>query len=177
VGTTGSLEFGSLAIAQSTNYLRLPDGSFAFVGEGSQATDPVVDTQMIASGGAHLIFWTGGASWYPPVQLEPEAPPNGTAALYDRTPDGTLDVISLLPSDVTPAAGEEAIFDGASRDGSVIATSDLLSGEDGDETPSVYDARVNGGFAGPEGRSECQGEACQPEAQSPARPSSPCRRA
>ena len=39
---------------------------------------------------------------------------------------------------------------------------------DPDETPSIYDARVNGGFARLPSPSECQGEACQPAADSPA---------
>jgi hypothetical protein len=55
-----------------------------------------------------------------------------------------------------------------SGDDVFISTTDLLTREDEDETPSVYDARANGGFA-PAGEraGECLGEACQPAAVAP----------
>ncbi len=46
-------------------------------------------------------------------------------------------------------------------------SSDLLVGADVDETPSIYDARVQGGFAEAQVRGECLGEACQPSASAP----------
>jgi hypothetical protein len=45
-----------------------------------------------------------------------------------------------------------------------IETSDLLTGEDSEEAPSIYDARENGGFAPPTVAGECLGEGCQPAA-------------
>jgi hypothetical protein len=53
-----------------------------------------------------------------------------------------------------------------------IETTDLLlPSEDPDETPSVYDARVEGGFAAPPPPpGECLGEACQPAASPPPAP-------
>jgi hypothetical protein len=61
---------------------------------------------------------------------------------------------------------------GMSDDGNDIffLTSDLLlPSRDPDETPSVYDARVNGGFPDQEVAGECLGEACQPGAVPPPR--------
>jgi hypothetical protein len=46
-------------------------------------------------------------------------------------------------------------------------SSDLLTGADVDETPSIYDARVEGGFAEAQVRGECLGEACQPSVSAP----------
>jgi hypothetical protein len=49
-----------------------------------------------------------------------------------------------------------------------ILSGDLLAGGDADETTSVYDARVEGGFPPPPARAgECLGEACQPAAVAP----------
>jgi hypothetical protein len=49
-----------------------------------------------------------------------------------------------------------------------IHTSDLLNGEDAEEAPSIYDARVGGGFPPRQANAgECQGEACQPAAVAP----------
>jgi hypothetical protein len=49
-----------------------------------------------------------------------------------------------------------------------IRSADLLSAADPDETPSIYDARVGGGFPPPPTQpGECLGEACQPAASAP----------
>jgi hypothetical protein len=52
-----------------------------------------------------------------------------------------------------------------------ILSNDLLvPGRDPDETRSIYDARVNGGFASAYQVGECLGEACQPAVRPPERP-------
>jgi hypothetical protein len=114
-------EGGSLPIdGGNTDYIRYPDGSFHLLGAGSIGVQPLVRALYIAPGGTHTIF-TSGTTGSTPIQLEPDAPQAGIAALYDRTPDGALHVISLLPGNVTPGEHEAASFEAASGDGSVVA--------------------------------------------------------
>jgi hypothetical protein len=113
---------GSARIAPDTVYLRYPDGHSELVGQGSLGIDPNVQGRLITDGGSHVIFNSGGANLSAPaVQLEPEAAPGNTRAIYDRTADGTLHVVSLKPGDVPFGAGEEAEYGGASLDGVGIA--------------------------------------------------------
>lgn len=105
-------ENGSLERGQ---YLRGPDGELETVGIGSLADDPAAVGRWVAADAAHLVF-TGD------VQIEPGAPPSGTTAVYDRTPGGPTHVVSLLPGEITPSAGEGgAEFLGVGAQGSVIA--------------------------------------------------------
>ena len=94
-----------------------PEGQFEFVGCGSLGVEPRAQGRWIGGDGSHVVFVTGNEA----VRLEPDAPPTGTAAVYDRSPDGLTHVVSLLPGDVTPAAGEQAVYQGASADGSAVA--------------------------------------------------------
>jgi hypothetical protein len=120
---------GSLAPKQTADYLSSPDGSFELVGIGSLGSERLAQGRYISEGGEHVIFVTGIQSlWCSGLgepcsvkQLEPDAPPTGTGAVYDRSADGPTQVVSLLPGNVTPAAGESAFYQGASKDASSIA--------------------------------------------------------
>ncbi len=114
---------GSLAdpVRQGAHYLRGPDGSFEPIGLGSLGADPGAVGKWITPGASHIVFTTNHTVNSTPQQLEPNAPPTGTVAIYDRTPDGPTHVVSLLPGEVTPAAEEDASFQGVSADGEAIA--------------------------------------------------------
>jgi hypothetical protein len=77
--------------------------------------------KLIGHGGGHIVFVSGISPDNTGVQLEPNAPPSGTKAIYDRTSDETTHVVSLLPGDLTPASGEDAGYAGASLDGKGVA--------------------------------------------------------
>lgn len=114
---------GSAVIdGRGTTYLRYPDGHTELLGSGSIGIDPEATGFMISEGGSHIIFGTGGpASDSSAVQLEPDAPPSGKRAIYDRTPDGVLHVVSLKPGDVPFAADDKGAYEGASLDGKGVA--------------------------------------------------------
>lgn len=114
------------------DFLTSPDGSFEPTGIGTLGSEPFVQGRFISEGGEHVIFTSGRGlsqsiwcahqgSGCQVLALEPNAPPTGTGAIYDRAADGVTKVVSLLPGNVPPSAGEEAFYQGVSRDGSVIA--------------------------------------------------------
>ncbi|HEY5815373.1 MAG TPA: hypothetical protein VIS95_03430 [Solirubrobacterales bacterium] len=137
-GVKGTTSIGGL----STAYVRYPDGHSELLGQGSlEAIDPQAEGRLIGENGGHIVFAST-------VALEPESPPSGTKAIYDRTPDGVTHVASLLPEDVTPAAG--ANYEGASLDGKGIAfkvAGTLYLRHDNDETYAIGTAVTYAGIA------------------------------
>jgi hypothetical protein len=127
---------GSLGREGDGDFLGDPTGSYELTGVGSLGVERLAQGRYISPGGAHVIFSTGRTAeesgWCylidvdpkltcSAVRLEPEAPPTGTGAIYDRTADGPTHVVSLLPGNKTPGAGENAIYQGVSSDGSSVA--------------------------------------------------------
>jgi len=98
-----------------------PGSDLELIGCGSLGTDTRVDGGWISAGADHVIFATLNETSHVAQRLEPQAPLAGTGAVYDRTPDGVTHVISLKPGDTPFAAGENAVYQGASRDGTAVA--------------------------------------------------------
>ncbi len=116
---------GTLQVPGSGSaYLRRPDGTFELIGVGSLGEEREAEARWLSPDGDLLIFSTGGKEvpGQQAKQLEPDAAPTGTPAIYDRSPlGGPTHVISLLPGDVPLTATEGAFFQGASRSGNVVA--------------------------------------------------------
>jgi hypothetical protein len=132
-----------------TNYVRYPDGSFRLL-EGSLGYDPNARVRDISANGSHILFQTSETD---AVQLEPEAPPAPTVAIYDRTPDGVTHVVSLLPGEITPPDEEDAAYLGASEDGSSVAfridkAAPIYLRVDNAETQLVAESDTSSKFAG-----------------------------
>jgi hypothetical protein len=118
----GAAGEGSVVVGgKGSFYMRYPDGHSELLGQGSLGIDPRATGQFVSEGGDHIVFSTGNL--FAAVQLEPEAAPTGTKAIYDRTADGITHVVSLKPGEVPFGAGEVSSYLGASEDGEYIAFS------------------------------------------------------
>jgi hypothetical protein len=106
---------------KTTSYVTYPDGHSELLGRGSLGIAPGAVGQLIGEGGGHIIFSIGPLAGSDLVKLEPDAAPNGTWAVYDRTADGSTHVISLKPGDLPFGADEDAVYKGASFDGKGVA--------------------------------------------------------
>jgi len=111
------------ALEQGT-YLRTSTG-FEPLGQGSLDEDLDALSRYVSAGGAHTIFSSK-------VHLEPDAPPAGNAALYDRVAgSSSAHVLTLPPDDASEAeeaeflaslrSKEQVSFQGASEDGATVA--------------------------------------------------------
>ena len=147
---------GSAVLGGKTHSVRYPDGHSEPLGQGSIGFDREAGGMLISEGGGHIIFATGVAGpANPAVQLEPEAAPDGTQAIYDRTADGTVHVVSLKPGDVPFGDGEHALYQGASLDGRGVAfkvNAKLYLRYDDEETYEIGEGVVFAGVAEGGGR-------------------------
>jgi hypothetical protein len=83
------------------------------LGKGELGEDPLAVGDALSDEARHVVFTSS-------AHLEPEAPPAGTQAVYERSLSGPTRVVSLLPGDVTPGVGDNAKFVAMSEDGSAI---------------------------------------------------------
>jgi hypothetical protein len=120
----GELEGGA-------DYLVKPDGSLELTGKGELGEERLAQGRYISMGGEHIIFTTGHGEnqsvWCSEHaeckvrRLETDAPPEGTGAIYERSATGPTHVVSLLPGNTPLGASQEALYKGASKDGTAVA--------------------------------------------------------
>lgn len=100
-----------------------PASRLEVLGCGSLGVDPTASGAWISPDAGHVIFATRSINSSEPQQLEPQAAPDGTGAIYDRTSDGVTHVVSLKPGELSFGVNENASYLGTSADGTVIVFS------------------------------------------------------
>jgi hypothetical protein len=94
-----------------------PDLEFELVGCALPDPDLKAEGRHLSPGGSHVIFSST-------EQLETEAAPPGTEAIYDRKAGGAdAEVISIAPGGSSFGSGEDAIYFAATEDGSTVVFS------------------------------------------------------
>jgi len=104
--------------------LQKPGGEFELIAIGSLGETRTATGHRITPGGTHVIFSTT-------TPLEPKASPAGMNTIYDRTPGGATQVVSLLPDGTAPSTGGVE-FLGSSTDGNHVAFA-TKAGQFGDD--------------------------------------------
>jgi hypothetical protein len=135
----------------------------------------------------------GGTAPLGPNDFLPGLTPDGRRAFFESTEalvssdtDGIRDVYEWEAQGVGScveadgcvylissghSAAENFLFaQSTDGDGVFFTSGDRLTDDDPSATPSIYDARVGGGFATSTVAGECLGEACQPAASAPGDP-------
>jgi DNA-binding beta-propeller fold protein YncE len=96
---------------EAGSYLRTPAG-FEPLAQGTLGTDLKAESRYVSPGGAHVVFLSS-------AQLEEDAPPAGTFAVYERAAGSAeAEVVSLLPGEVTPT--KNASYVASTEDGTAI---------------------------------------------------------
>jgi hypothetical protein len=98
-----------------------PAAQLELIGCGSLGDEPEGVGEWISPDASHVIFTTRRENQRVPKQLEPDAAPSGTDAIYDRTADGITHVSSLKPDGSAFGANENATYRGVSSDGTAVA--------------------------------------------------------
>ena len=124
---------GGTGGGEGVDLLRLPDGSFEPTAGNGAILEPDAQGRYITPSGGHVIFSTGPeeitqsywcsheTTFCKTRPLAPDAPPEGTGAVYDRPVGGAPHVVSLLPNEVTPTAGQQACYVGTSKNAASVA--------------------------------------------------------
>jgi hypothetical protein len=100
---------------READFLHKPNGEFELIATGSAAAGEHAEGLLITPGGSHIIFTTK-------EEIEPDSPPAGTAAIYDRTVGGPAKLVSVLPDGTESAPPLH--YASASSDGSDVVFAD-----------------------------------------------------
>jgi hypothetical protein len=115
---------------QASNFLISSSGERELTGVGSLGIEPAVQGRYISNHGSHVLFtsgkdvrqsvWCVRSPTCATQKLEPDAPPTGTGAIYDREAGGITHVVSKLPGDEPLPEGTKAFYEGTSKDASSV---------------------------------------------------------